>query len=280
MFDDGLLRSGEAIDSEIAPDGRFVLANVRPGPLTLLVQNTGDTYQEVFWGLARLVVSGDSAGLSVQMRPGLRLHGEVRFESTTQSAPSKANLGFILRPGGPATLDLSYGVNGSIDEDGRFAMGGLLPGSYFLDHQNRTQWSIASIRQGGVERIFGTLEVDQADVSDVVVTLVDRPASLSGRLLVAPDALVTDYTVVAFPADPTIRAARSRAIYSASLDTTGRFTMPSVLPGDYLVAVTDDIEVNAWFDPRVLEQLSQGGIAIRIAAGEAKTQDLSIRQRY
>jgi hypothetical protein len=56
--------------------------------------------------------------------------------------------------------------------------------------------------------------------------------------------------------------------------------MPSVLPGDYLVAVTDDIEVNAWFDPRVLEQLSQGGIAIRIAAGEAKTQDLSIRQRY
>jgi len=51
--------------------------------------------------------------------------------------------------------------------------------------------------------------------------------------------------------------------------------MPSVLPGDYLLAVTADIEVNAWFDPRVLEQLSQSGIAVRIAAGEAKTQDLT-----
>jgi hypothetical protein len=154
------------------------------------------------------------------------------------------------------------------------------PGTYLLDQLSVTPWSIISVRQGGTERVFGPLEVGQTDVSDIVVTLTDHPASLSGALLVPPDALVTDYTVVAFPADPTTRASRSRAIYSASLDTTGRFTMPSVLPGDYLVAVTDDIEVNAWFDPRVLEQLSQGGIPVRILAGEAKTQNLSIRNRH
>ena len=278
MFDDGLLRSGESIESEIGPEGRFVMANIRPGTLTLLVQNTGDTAEDVFWGLIRLVVDGDSSGVSIQMRRGLRLRGEIRFVSTTQSAPSTANLGFIAWPSGSGTLDSGYASTALIEKDGSFSFDTLLPGSYFLDHLNRTQWAIASIRQGGIEQVLGTLDV-QGDVSDVVVTLIDRPASLSGRLLVAPDALVTDYTVVAFPADPMVRASRPRAVYSASLDTTGRFTMPSVLPGDYLVAVTDDIEVNAWFDPRVLEQLSPGGIPVRITAGEAKTQDLSVRRR-
>ncbi len=278
LFDDGLLRSGEIIESEVGPDGRFVMTNVRPGPLTLLVRNTGDTAQDVSWALTRLYIDGDSSGVNIQMRPGLRLSGEVRFVPTTQSAPSMANLSFMLRASGSGAVDWGATSTGLVEKDGSFSIGGLLPGSYFLQHQNRTQWAIASIRQGGIERVLGTLEV-QGDVSDVVVTLIDRPASLSGRLLVAPDALVTDYTVVAFPADPAVRASRPRAIYSASLDTTGRFTMPSVLPGDYLVAVTDDIEVNAWFDPRVLEQLSLGGIAVRLSAGEAKTQDLSVRKR-
>ena len=234
--------------------------------------------QDIFWSLTRLVVDGDSSGLNVQMRPGLKMSGEVRFVSTRQSAPSRANLGFLAYAAGPGSVDSGFVSNGTVDKDGSFSIGGLLPGSYYLSHANRTEWAISSVRQGGLERVQGTLEA-QDDVSDVVVTLVDRPAALSGRLLVAPDALVTDYTVVAFPADPAVRGTRSRAIYSVSVDTTGRFTIPSVLPGDYLVAVTDDIEVNAWFDPRVLDQLSSGGIAVRIASGEAKTQDLSVRRK-
>jgi hypothetical protein len=278
LFDDGLLRSGETIESDVGPDGRFVMANVRPGPLNLLIRNTGDTAQDVSWALTRLAIDGDSSGLNIQMRPGLTVSGEVRFVSTTSSAPSAANLSFMLRASGPGAVDSGTISTGVVAKDGSFSIGGLMPGSYFLEYQNRTSWTIASIRQSGIERVMGTLDI-QGDVSDVVVTLIDRPASLSGRLFVPADSLVTDYTVVAFPADPTVRTSRPRAIYSASLDTTGRFTMPSVLPGDYLVAVTDDIEVNAWFYPRVLEQLSEGGIAVRISAGEAKTQDLSVRKR-
>jgi len=278
LFDDGLLRSGEPVESEVAPDGRFVIANLRPGPLTLLVRDTGSAVQDTSWALTRLVVDGDSSGLNIQMRPGLTVSGEVRFVFTAQSAPSTANLGFMLRASGPGAVDTGSISTGAVSKDGAFSLGGLMPGSYFLEHQNRTSWAIASIRQGGIERVLGTLDI-QGDTSDVVVTLIDRPASLSGRLLVSADALVTDYTVVAFPADPAVRASRPRATYSASLDTTGRFSMPSVLPGDYLVAVTDDIEVNAWFDPRVLEQLSQAGVAVRISAGEAKTQDLSVRKK-
>ena len=278
LFDDGLLRAGETIESEVSPDGRFVMTNLRPGPVTLLVRNTGDTVQDVSWALTRLVVDGDASGVNIQMRPGLTVSGEVRFLSTLPSAPSTANLSFMLRASGPGAVDTGTISTGAVAKDGSFSLGGLMPGSYFLEQQNRTAWAIASIRQGGIERVLSNLDV-QGDVSDVVVTLIDRPASLSGRLIVPADALVTDYTVLAFPADPAVRISRPRAIYSASLDTTGRFTMPSMLPGDYLVAVTDDIEVNAWFDPRVLEQLSQGGIAVRIAAGEAKTQDLSVRKR-
>lgn len=275
VFDDGLLRSGEIVESEIGPDGRFVLANVRPGPLTLLVETSAETTKESWWSLARLVVNGDSSGVAIQMQPGLTVRGEVRFLSTAAVRPSQSNLAFSLKSVGP--LGLNSIQVGQIDKDDRFAIRIPRPGSYLLDQLSATQWSIVSIRQGGNERVFGPLEI-QTDVSDVVVTLTDHPASLSGTLLVPTGALVTDYTFLAFPADPATRASRSGAIYAASLDTAGRFTIPSILPGDYLVAVTDDIEVNAWFDPRVIEQLSQGGIPVRVSQGEAKRQDLTIRK--
>lgn len=277
LYDDGLLRSGEVIDSEVGPDGRFVLANVRPGPLTLLVRTSGDYAQDVYWALTRLVIDGDASSLAIHMRPGLRISGEVRFVSTAQPVPSVANLSFMAWPSGAGAVETGSVQTAPIEKDGSFSIAGLIPGSYFLNHQSKTQWAFASIRQGGMERVMGTLEV-QSDLTDIVVTLSDRPASLSGRLLVPPGALVTDYTVVAFPADPTIRAARPRALFSANVDTAGRFTMPYILPGDYLVAVSDDIEIGAWSDPRVLEQLSAAGIAVRILAAEAKTQDISIRR--
>jgi hypothetical protein len=44
-----------------------------------------------------------------------------------------------------------------------------------------------------------------------------------------------------------------------------------------LIAVTDDIEPNAWFDPRVLERLAATGIRVTVAKGEAKVQDLQLR---
>jgi hypothetical protein len=52
--------------------------------------------------------------------------------------------------------------------------------------------------------------------------------------------------------------------------------MPHLLPGEYLVAAVEDIEINSWFDPRVLASLAPMAIAVRVSPGEAKIQDLHI----
>ena len=52
--------------------------------------------------------------------------------------------------------------------------------------------------------------------------------------------------------------------------------MQRVLPGEYLIAATDDIESNSWFDPRVLERLAKGAIPVTVSIGEAKVQSLQV----
>jgi hypothetical protein len=83
--------------------------------------------------------------------------------------------------------------------------------------------------------------------------------------------------VIVFPASRAVRAARTRAVYTARPDTTGRYRISYVIPGEYLVAVADDLEPNSWFDPRVQETLVPSAVRVTVAASEARVQDLKIR---
>jgi hypothetical protein len=120
------------------------------------------------------------------------------------------------------------------------------------------------------------LEVGDHGIPDLAITLVDRPTTLAGTVRTAPGRAATDLTVIAFPADQPTRDRLPRAVFAAVLDTAGRYVMPHLLPGEYLVAAVEDIEINSWFDPRVLASLAPMAIALHVAPGEAKIQDLQV----
>jgi hypothetical protein len=62
----------------------------------------------------------------------------------------------------------------------------------------------------------------------------------------------------------------------ARISTDGRYHIVGLPPGDYLLAVVNDLEPRQATDPVILEQLMTGAIAIHLAEGQKVVQDLKV----
>jgi hypothetical protein len=116
------------------------------------------------------------------------------------------------------------------------------------------------------------------DVGGIVVEFTDRPARLSGQVTDAGGRPVQGLTLVLFPADPDVRssAAGTRARRTAQLNSDGRYDMPLLLPGDYLLAALADVSQADLTDPAYLDELADSAIPITLALGDEKVQDIGI----
>ena len=88
-------------------------------------------------------------------------------------------------------------------------------------------------------------------------------------------------TVIAFSSDEQYwRAAVARD--SGGADGSERRVPCCAIcpPGDYNLAVVDDVEQGEWFDPSYLEQIRPGAKRISLSEGEKKTQDLRAENHH
>ena len=285
LDDDGLMRGDESLNAVVGSDGQFLIANVT-GPVTVLAraypmrrQSPESESAGTLWGVARVPAPGANlTDVTIALQPGASVSGVVKFEGQTPP-PDLGNRRITIgvQPAGPGGLTEGEILTSSVDASGRFSIGGVPPGAFHVVPVNLpAPWSHLSSTQLGRDMTSAALEVSTEDRTGIVVTLTDRPASLAGSVRAPAGGDVTDYTVIAFPADAQSRTARSRAVYAVRVSTAGQFTMPRVFPGDYLLAVTNDIETDSWFDPRVLEQLAVAGVRISVGPGEAKIQNLQV----
>jgi len=111
-------------------------------------------------------------------------------------------------------------------------------------------------------------------VTDAVFTFTNRTQELSGTLQDASKRPATDFTVVVFPVDKSLWGS-TRRVRSVRPDTNGKFTF-SLPSGAYRIAAVLDIGPEDLRDPSLLEELTAASLAITIADGEKKVQDLRL----
>ena len=310
----------EVATTTCEPDGRFTFLNVPDGEYTLIAQasvmdfTTGDESKRFpdapgfpqggitvgsmagapglgflsrhgaanpRWARVPVSVGGrDIDDLAVPLRKTVTIRGRIAFvDGTTPPANNR-----VLLHAHPANGDPSLGQpsGGTQAEDPKLALtiGGLLGGTYLLSpFQN---FGVVSVVANGKDVTYTGLDASLGeDFDDVVVTLTDKLAVISGRVDGLRDAARTA-AVIVFPVQserwvnfgwdpPQFRTTR------ASVE--GTFTIEDLPAGDYHVIAVDAALINAWLDPKWLATAASLASRVSIAWGDKREVALQYVER-
>lgn len=219
------------------------------------------------------VAGGGETNSTLTLEPPRKVAGRLIFEGPAKPLPAKGlrvEMSSISIDGGPP------GVN--VSDDGTFEFTNVVPGRYAISIGGAAApWSLASVTSGGVDVLDFFLDVPRdRDVRDLTITLRDRHTELTGSVLDGAGQPAGERTVVVFPADERLWAGAQR-VEADDLFADGTYAFRDLRPGRYLVAVVDGVEHGEWLDPNFLRRLLPAAIAITLADGERKVQDLRVR---
>ena len=262
--------------------GRFSFRGVMPGTYLVTARTEGAT--GALLARSRVDVNGeDVRGLTMTLRPAPRVTGRVIFDATTLKPPAGSQPYFIqlFALGSGVATSVAIGsvpyASGRVSADGSFTLTGAVPGRYwFPDTSPVPGWTVRSAMLGDRDLADFGVEVGEADLSGLVVTMTDRTTELSGTLQADAGASATDYAVVAIPADRSLWLPNSRRMRVARPGADGRFVIRDLPAGEYLLATVTDAEPEDLKDQTLLTQLAAGGVRVTLAEGDRKVQDLRI----
>jgi hypothetical protein len=265
----------------------FVVINSESGPINVTRPDLSvpSTKPSLWANLPVQVAGADVRGLVVLLKTGARVTGHVEFDGVT-APPSGTLLKQIVvsidPPGsgfGFSNFSFFQLWRGQLSEAGTFTSVQFPPGRYFIRNTNPPQgWMLDAIVADGRDVTDVAMDIASSDINDVVIRFTDRRSQLAGVVRNGerqPDATAA---VIAFPADRsgwTDYSSSPRRLRIARAAATGAFTIPTLPPGDYLVAAISDADAAAYLDPKFLERLAALATRVTIDRGQSKTQDLT-----
>jgi hypothetical protein len=226
------------------------------------------------------VGSEDVSDLTAFLQPDATISGRIVREdgkslprtvvASVEPADGDATLG------GPAS-----DRNANRNPSGSFAISGLRRGKYFLRVLALPGLLVKSIVADGD---FTNQPFDAstgADITDVLVTLTDRPATLSGMVRDRQGAQVREAAVVIFPTETTqwtqFGLAPPRIRSSAFFGDRG-YRVERLPAGDYYAVAVDAAMHDSWKEGRFFAAAAPLAARVKLAWGEDTVQDLVIQR--
>ena len=291
--------AGPMLQRRTAPgDGEFMFTGVTPGKYTVLaVSATGaapgvpsSTAKSRFARTSVQVVGNDIDGLSLALRPTLRVSGRIDFQGgtaptgqaltslavtlvssvVTGSDNSAVNLGLMPVPA------VSLRPSASVREDGTFEVVGVLDSGYRLTTtRNPPGWTPKTAMLGGKDILDHPIEIT-GDVSGIALTMSNQLPQLSGRLVKTDNTPAPGYFVIAFTTDRGLWQPNARRLRSVRPGTDGSFRFDDLPAGEYYLAALTEADSDEWQTASFLAEVVAAAIKVSIADGEKKVQDLRI----
>ena len=282
---------GQILTGRAQADGTFSIASVPPGRYVAIARSGGRNGEPRI-GTQAVVVNGQNIdSVTLALRPGITLSGNITVESSGTPAPADYSVFRVDAPevdplpigggagrggGGP------LGAGGRSEKNGTFQVPNLLPGAHYIrvtgggvQGAGNASWTVKAITIAGQDVSDSPIELKAGEnVENVTVVLTDRTTEISGTVRDGKNAGVPALTVIAFSSDQQHWRPQSRRINAVRTDQAGAFRVRNLPPGDYLLVAVDDVEQGEWFDPAYLEKIRESATRVTIAEGDKKTQDL------
>jgi uncharacterized protein (DUF2141 family) len=253
---------------------------------------TGD----YLYAVADVDLRGDDvANVALTLQPGGTLSGRLIFAGTGATrvpedlSKMRVTLALEGSMGGVSSGGLTIGTTllsspiASVRPDGTFEIRGIGPGRFTLNaafpsSAEAGAWKVRSATVAGRSVLGDPIELGPGvDVRDVTIRFSDEVTELSGTLQGVSGDLITDYYIVAIPADRSMWRPRSWRIQSVRPATNGRFVFADLWAGEYVLAALTDLDPIDLWSPAFLTQIAAAGVPVTVAEGEKKVQDLRVR---
>ena len=220
----------------------------------------------------------DLKNVSIGLQPSMSVTGRVVVQGTGPRSWQLATVRVVLAP---TRVLVPTPLSTLVKEDGTFRIDGLLPGSYRMQvtmpAQPGSTWAAASVMSAGVDMMDVPVEIRPGvNLTDVVVTMKDIHAQVSGALVDAAGQPAPQLYVFVFSTDRAHWATGARRIRSVRATDTGRYEIAGLPAGEYYLCALTELDTMLQFQPEYLEQLVTASIKITLADGEKKAQDLRI----
>jgi hypothetical protein len=224
---------------------------------------------------------GEVTTVTLRLRSGIRVAGRVEFVGTSP----KPDPGLLpTRAVSIRSLDARFSdvfMATRIESDGMFRSIGIPPGRYQIGpSQAFPGWTVESIRSGTRELLGGPVDID-TDLTDIVITFVDKPTRMLGTITDGQNALAGDARLLVFPVDDAFWGASgtqmpTRAQLVAPMPPPS-YSVP-IWPGTYFViAFTGEIP-EFWEAPEFLRSLVPFATRVTIAPGTTATVNVQARR--
>jgi uncharacterized protein (DUF2141 family) len=258
------------------------------GPLTL-------------WATGATAVDGqDITGLALTLQHGATITGRLVFNGTTLTPPADpTHVGVRLTRASDDAMGMGMGgATAQVDATGGLKFTNVPPGSYRVDVSMNTGgrlgtpaaanalkgWSprsaVLSIpgSTGGRDAMDLPFDVAlDAPVPDLVVTLTDRVAEISGKVTDAAGHPVSAYRLVVFSTDKALWGTTGRRLKApVPTDPDGTFRFTDLAPGEYFLAAVTDMDAGDLKDTSFLTELAAQAIRLTLAEGEKKVQNIIV----
>ena len=270
--------------SPVQPPGQRVTSTSNtpidsgPSGLTLTRRTTNNARH-----LGRQTVSvrdRDLTGLVVSMEAGVSVKGRLVSESSAPpGAFPAARVDIQPANGDPALTRPSAPLRASDASSPEFSVDGLLPGLYVF--RPMAGALVKSVIWNGKDYTNSPLEVTAvADIADVVITLTDQSATMSGVLRDRTGQAAPSGAVIVFPVEREqwinfgLQPVRLR---SAVGSTAGAYTLSRMPAGDYFVVAVSADQAGRWKDPTFLETASRVATRVTLGLGQTTTTDLVLQ---
>jgi hypothetical protein len=264
-----------AFSFPLVPSGRYTVAALRITPPPPPPGAPAPELPALGVWASQAIAVGDRPvrGLALTLRDGLTVSGRVEFQGASDKpvgAQAQPQVGLDRVPRLSRSMSIQFSAR--TDASGSFLVRDVMPGRFHVRVLDvPPTWSVQSATLGGREVLDAGFIVTDADITGLVVTYTDQPASITGTVRRRNGGPDVEAAVFLFPADRTKWAdarAATRAFRTVRVSKTGTFALTNVIPGEYLVVAAADAAAGDWPDERFMSKLAASATTVRLGAGE------------